>query len=136
DPNSVRKSPIFLATLWFHAIDTSGDTLISVDLYHQNGTDFGQGVLPRGEGIGFTPAVDNRIFLTTQDEIERGRKLPSSLTKDIREWPAFYPYNGDTVKLAPFIDVNKDGKYNPELGDYPYTWGDQSVLFYYHDMVE
>ncbi|MDX5320394.1 MAG: T9SS type A sorting domain-containing protein, partial [Bacteroidota bacterium] len=131
----IPKSPIFMATLWFHGIDSSGDTLISVDMYHQGGSDFGQGAMPPGAGIGFQPKVDQVIYKVSRDDIDKGRIDPNQLTNDIINWPAFYEYNGDTLPLAPFVDKNQDGKYNPELGDYPFVRGDQSLFFVYHDMV-
>ncbi len=124
-----------MATLWFHAIDSLGDTLISVDMYHQGGSDFGQGALPPGSSIGFSPQVSNVIYKVSRDDINQGKANPANLTNSIKNWPAFYVENGDTLPLAPFIDVNQDGKYTPELGDYPHILGDQSVFFVYHDMV-
>ncbi|MBI1222472.1 MAG: T9SS type A sorting domain-containing protein [Bacteroidetes bacterium] len=131
----IKKSPIFMATLWLHAIDSNGDTLISVDLYHQKGTDFGQGVLPPGAGLGFTPILDQRIFNLSRTDIQEINLDTSNITQDIKDWPTYYVYKGDTVRLAPYVDVNHDGYYNPKDQDYPFVYGDQSLLFYYHDMV-
>lgn len=134
--NSFRRSPIFMSTLWFHAIDTLGDTLISVQLYGQNGTDFTPGVLPKGAQIGFSPILANNIVKLDYYDVEAARRDSNRLTSSIRNWPTSYQYNGNTFPLARFVDVNNDGNYNPELGDYPVMRGDQSLTFYYHDMVE
>jgi Secretion system C-terminal sorting domain len=53
----------------------------------------------------------------------------------IANWPA----HGDTAKgqaadLAPFIDNNNDGVYNPYDGDYPKIKGQQAVYFIYNDV--
>jgi hypothetical protein len=50
------------------------------------------------------------------------------------EWPA----HGDVTKgeayfLAPFVDYDNDGTYNPYNGDYPAIKGDQAVYFMYND---
>lgn len=131
----IRKSPIFMETLWFHAIDSSGDTLIAVDMYHQGGSDFGQGALPPNSAIGFQEQVAGVIYKVSRDEIEAGRDNPALLTNDILNWPAFYYWNGKKIPLAPFVDVDKDGEYDPQKGDYPFISGDQSLFFVYHDMV-
>jgi hypothetical protein len=54
----------------------------------------------------------------------------------IKSWPA----HGDTSKgqafyLAPFIDNNSDGLYNPYDGDYPKIKGQQAIYFIYNDFL-
>ncbi|MGE0562781.1 MAG: Ig-like domain-containing protein, partial [Flavobacteriales bacterium] len=54
----------------------------------------------------------------------------SSTIEAITNWPA----HGDTSKgqaqnLAPFVDVDFDGIYNPILGDYPKIKGQQAIYF-------
>lgn len=53
----------------------------------------------------------------------------------IENWPA----HGDTTKgqafyLAPFVDVNNDGIYNPYTGDYPKIKGQQAIYNIYNDV--
>ena len=74
----------------------------------------------------------NGIWTVNRQEIEYhidnymqpGYVIPQS----IAHWPA----HGDTTlgvayNLAPFVDVNGDGVYNPELGDYPCILGDYTA---------
>jgi hypothetical protein len=50
----------------------------------------------------------------------------------IKFWPAHGNINlGQSANLAPFIDQNNNGIYEPELGDYPEILGDQCVLNIY-----
>ena len=35
--------------------------------------------------------------------------------------------------LAPYVDVNFDGVYSPELGEYPNIDGDQAIFWVYND---
>ncbi len=52
----------------------------------------------------------------------------------IREWPAHGdPALGQAANLAPFVDVNSNGIYEPYEGDYPSFPGDQCVLFISHE---
>lgn len=51
----------------------------------------------------------------------------------IENWPG----NGDVSKgqanrLAPFIDINDNGVYEPELGEYPETIGDEAIYLIYN----
>ena len=50
------------------------------------------------------------------------------------EWPAHGDTTiGEAYYLAPFIDADNDGVYNPYKGDYPEIKGDQAVYFIYND---
>ena len=56
-------------------------------------------------------------------------------TEVIANWPA----HGDTTKgqayyLAPFVDNNNDGVYNPLAGDYPKIKGQQAIYYIYNDI--
>jgi len=53
----------------------------------------------------------------------------------IKNWPA----HGDVAKgqayyLAPFVDNNNDGVYNPLDGDYPKIKGQQAIYYIYNDI--
>lgn len=51
----------------------------------------------------------------------------------IREWPAHGDtWLGQAADLAPFVDQNNNGIYEPELGDYPSIYGTQCILNIYH----
>jgi hypothetical protein len=51
----------------------------------------------------------------------------------IREWPAHGDTSmGQAANLAPFIDVNANGVYEPLLGDHPIIYGDRCVLNLFH----
>lgn len=50
------------------------------------------------------------------------------------DWPAHGDTaNGQAFYLAPFVDVNNDGIYNPFDGDYPKIKGQQAVFFIRND---
>ncbi len=53
----------------------------------------------------------------------------------IENWPAHGDVSkGQAANLAPFIDNNNDGIYNPMDGDYPQIKGQQAVYHIYNDM--
>ena len=53
----------------------------------------------------------------------------------IENWPAHGDVSkGQAANLAPFIDNNSDGIYNPMDGDYPQIKGQQAVYHIYNDM--
>ena len=57
-----------------------------------------------------------------------------STTPDIMDWPAHGNVaNGEAADLAPFVDVNNNGQYEPTLGDYPMFKGDKAVFMILND---
>lgn len=51
----------------------------------------------------------------------------------IRLWPAHGDISkGQAPNLAPFVDVNNNGVYEPMLGDYPKIMGDECLFKIYH----
>ena len=58
-----------------------------------------------------------------------------TLYPDIESWPGNgNTFAGEDYHLAPFVDVNNDGKYRPEAdGDYPCITGDQALWWVFND---
>src|SRR3989338_5060419 len=55
----------------------------------------------------------------------------------IREWPAHGDVGvGQAADLAPFVDQNNNGMYEPELGDYPSIYGSRCILNMFHGNPE
>lgn len=75
----------------------------------------------------------NKVWKVTSHEIwshQQGLGTSSS----ILTWPAHGDVaNGEAFYLAPFVDVNGDGVYNPLLGDYPKIKGDEAVYYIVND---
>lgn len=56
-----------------------------------------------------------------------------TIPEDLEAWPAFYDPWGEIEKLAPFEDVNQNGTYDPQHGDYPTIRGHQAIYFVTND---
>ena len=74
----------------------------------------------------------DRVWKVNRGEIEHHKQNYSDSNYTIPEDIATWPGNGDHTKgeafqLAPFVDVNGNGIYEPELGDYPDILGHQAV---------
>ncbi|MCF8371757.1 MAG: T9SS type A sorting domain-containing protein [Bacteroidales bacterium] len=83
----------------------------------------------------------DRIWSVSRNEIELFNQMfdAGTLTgswyhipKDILEWPASGTGN-ISRNLAPFVDHNGDGQYNPHDGDYPEVKGDELLWWVYND---
>ncbi|MEY5002149.1 MAG: hypothetical protein RLZZ211_2185 [Bacteroidota bacterium] len=88
--------------------------------------------------ISYTNAYQNALWKVSSEEIDlhqqnyqnAGYTVPNAILK----WPG----NGDATmgvaqQLAPYIDLNQNGIYEPVLGDYPDIRGDEAVYIIMND---
>ncbi len=133
-PKDEGTTAIFSMNFWLGGYDDDGNLHMSADRYGVNDYVFEPGP------YGFLPnsAPYNKIWKINKEDIEYhinhwndpGYVMPDA----IATWPA----HGDTSNnelyiLAPFVDVNGNGHYDPAQGDYPYILGDQALYYIIND---
>ncbi len=133
----------FAAALWIGGLDASGNLHTSAQTYRQTGSDFWPGPLDTISGTTDTAHViqydkiwkvsylDINTFIT---QFNLGN-VPTSYTPtpDILNWPAKGTGN-NTRNMAPFVDVNANGIYDPLVGgDYPKIKGDETLYYIFSD---
>ncbi|MCF8219293.1 MAG: T9SS type A sorting domain-containing protein [Bacteroidales bacterium] len=144
-PKGSNKHTIFSNTLWIGGHDSNGQLYLSGQRYKSNGEDHTFGPLSTDGNLSTDPQTINdynsvwRISRSQIDQHIAWANDPSSMPgytipTNILNWPA----HGDTTKnqsynLAPFKDVNGNGKYDPQNGDYPSIRGDQAIFFIFND---
>ncbi len=139
-PNGSGKTSMFAAALWIGGRDASNQLKLAAIRFNQVGEDFYTGPLSTTDAS--IPKTEcarwDRHFKITRQEVddfiayhENGKVAPYDgyvVPKSILDWPA-HPMdwvqgtatpNGQSPYLAPFKDVDGDGFYNPDNGDYPY----------------
>lgn len=117
--NGVSSS--FAGSIWLGGLDAGGQLKVAAMTYRQGGIDFWPGPLDVTNATA-DPAECSRfdnIYTITRAEVDNF-KAGGNITPSILNWPG----NGDVSKnqalvLAPFVDVNGDQIYEPEVGDYP-----------------
>jgi len=72
----------------------------------------------------------------THYEVLAGTSDSNNLAGGVLNWPATYGFQGNQCPLAPFNDKNKNGFYEPTLGEIPSYLGEEYLHFVYHDMVK
>ena len=137
-PAGSGKQTIFQHSLWFGGLDAADSLHLAAYRFGQIGQDYWSGPLKTSEGsIDWMTSVKyHHIWNLTREEIDlfianhgnAGYKVP----EDILTWPA-HGDEGYAANLAPFVDVNGDGRYNPADGDYPDIKGDQCLFFIFND---
>lgn len=142
-PKGSCKNAAFAATLWIGGLDEGENLHMAAQTYRQSGSDYFPGPVDTVTGLGTTDINNpyNRIWKINRTEIlafqaafasgavSNGSYSPSA---DFLEWPAHGTGNYSR-NLAPFIDVNSDGLYNPFDGDYPKIKGDQMLFWIFND---
>ncbi|MCB0481880.1 MAG: hypothetical protein KDC83_10640 [Flavobacteriales bacterium] len=139
-PKNSGHTALFAGALWLGGRDISGQLKVAAQRFRSNGVDFWTGPLSTVDAE-ITQAECSKWdkhFLTTRSEVaqfvgwyETGQNDPAkqaelfpdyTVPRSIIDWPAHgenaAPYNQDYY-LAPFVDRDGDGNYNPESGDYP-----------------
>jgi hypothetical protein len=142
-PKTSNTAAIFASGIWVGGLDQQGQLHQAAATYRQSGYDFYPG--PGVAGVDSLQAYQfDRIWnLSAQQiaefqlrwntgDVQNQSWIPP---KDLTEWPAKGNYNL-TYNLAPFVDVNGNGIYDPLIGgDYPSIKGDETMYFVINDRV-
>ena len=146
EANQPRRHSIFAGSLWIGGQDDAGQLYVSAQTYRQGSP----------ADVGFWPGplddqgnIDADICSAWNSHAKINRSViddfrstplptdPSALPGAIRDWPGRNnPYLTRprlNQELAPFIDVDGDGNYDPLRGDYPDVRGDQAIWWVIND---
>lgn len=152
-PKHAGASPVFAGALWITGFDNTGQLHTSTQEYLLSTTDTSFDYWP-GPLDSITHASASysdcskwakiwKIYQTQIDSfLHLGYNTLFTMPKPILQWPAKgNPYatgNGGatltiTSDMAPFVDVDHDGKYDPTKGDYPKIKGEEALWWVYND---
>ncbi|MES2515281.1 MAG: T9SS type A sorting domain-containing protein [Bacteroidota bacterium] len=139
-PKGSGKNSNYCSALWIGGLDNGGQLHGGAQTYRQGGVDFWPGPLDTITAtINSTTATNyDKIWKVSYTDINNFITAYNSgsvvATPDMLTWPAHGAGN-NSKNLAPFVDYNADGLYNPNDGDYPKIKGDQTLYFIYNDML-
>ena len=138
-PKGSGKSTIFSSRLWIGGVDANGQLKLAAERYNQVGRDFFYGTLDNDSSgscsIAYTDYF-NHVWKINKSTIDtflqvsnHTLNIPGYVIPDeILQWPS---------DVAPFVDVNGDGNYIPQIfGDYPKIRGDQALFFVFNDKCD
>lgn len=140
--DNLSSGLIYGSHFWFGGVSSSGELKVSADTYGMLQM-FRQGPISTNNQYNhynYLTKYFHSVWKVSKAEIiyhidnlnQPGYIMPDA----IRLWPG----NGDATvgvgtDLAPFIDVDGDGVYNPQLGDYPCIKGDAALYTIFSDDV-
>lgn len=139
-PNGSNKFTVTSGSFWFGGLD-SNDTLRSSFTLFENNTDLFSGPYSSNESY-FDPDYANN-YINKIHKVSKSQIIyhidnydtPNYIAPDgIKNWPG----NGDpslgvAQDLAPYVDTDLNGEYNPENGDYPCIKGDLTTYVILND---
>jgi hypothetical protein len=143
-PRYSKTNSIFCSSIWIGGYDQQGNLYAAAQTYRQNtGNDFLPGPLDTvGKADSAAKVFFDNIWVTRRTDIDEFRYQYAIgnvqngtfvISPYILDWPAFYNNSAFPQKLAPFVDFNNDGLYNPYDGDYPEVKGEQMSWCVYND---
>ncbi len=146
-PKGSGKHVGFAGALWLSGYDQSNKLHVAAQTYRQDGNDYWPGPLDNGGNLDYaTSAQWAKIWKVTRAEINQYKAIVYHTTANtpssILTWPAkgnAYARGKDSAVLvidrdmAPFVDLNGDGKYQPLKGEYPAIKGEQTLWWVFSD---
>lgn len=137
-PKGSEKHLIYANTFWFGTEDNSGNKKLAAQLYNWGGDFFPGPLVPFAATANIEPGFVSKIHQVTkseiQDHIDNYADPSYVIPSSIANWPAHGDVSqGFDFYLAPFVDVNNDGMYFPEEGDYPLIRGDFATYMILND---
>lgn len=138
-PKGSGKNSIFVSSFWLSGLD-SANNLCGVATRFDQEHDWSSGPIATTYNKAFD-SIYNRIFTVSLFEINYHRTNYTSssynMPADIKLWPGNgRTANGESFRLAPFVDLNRNGLYEPSIGDYPDICGDQAAFFMMNDKAQ
>lgn len=150
EPGLLSVSPIFSGGLWLASKDVPGNIRVAAAHYPGlNSVDFWPGPLDEN-GLTESDICSNwdRFFKVNRSDVEAhiadfaadgdiDTKLPSVYEWPGQDSPSFNEFAGFELPLgqdlAPFVDLDDDGIYEPDAGEYPQIKGTQAIWWVFND---
>ena len=143
-PKNTCKSPIYASALWMGGLDNNQKLHLAAMTYRPGGTDYFPGPIDTTTGTTklWGDSSYLKVWKISRWEIEDLKKhhADGSLANgtytppaDFLSWPA-HGKDNYSKNLAPFVDVDNNGIYEPLKGDYPKIKGEQALYWIYNDV--
>lgn len=142
-PKGSGLSTIFSGSYWVGALDPNGVPHVTGKKYNTGGSDSGfhSGPIANPSYYGssaYNTAYQNALWKVSQAEIDEHIQLAQTagyvVPTSILNWPGNGNVSmGVAAQLAPYIDLNHNGVYEPLQGEYPDIRGDEAVYIIMND---
>lgn len=140
-PKNSNQTAIYATSLWCAALDDTGGLHLAAMRFGQNGYDFFKGPYSSTNAYqtpAYSSVYGSSIWYVSLSQIQfhiaNYQQSGYIMNPNIANWPG----NGITgvgvaSNLAPFVDNNNNGIYEPILGEYPDIRGDECIYMIMND---
>lgn len=129
---SGQSTYIYTETVHMGGIDAGGALHLSAQTYKQGRVNFTPGPVSTDPMTMFHYGRSWTVTRGMVDSVSQG--LYTTLPEAVENWPAHGRTQfGEAYYLAPFIDADNNGYYNPRGGDVPFIKGDITTLTLFND---
>jgi hypothetical protein len=140
--------PLFAGGLWISGKDEQGAIKLAASVYggFSGNYDYFAGPVVENAQNFYCDQMEH-FWPITQEDIDAFLEdfqdgVLNEFHTNVMRWPAkgnpefanIFGYNLPIQDLAPFVDQNGDGLYDPKQGDYPAMKGDQAVWWVFNDV--
>jgi hypothetical protein len=148
-PKNSGKHIGYTSAIWMSGYDESSQLHVTAQTYRQDGNDYWPGPLDASGALSYAQSTDWAHFWKVQQtDIQYFLSLPTHTTTNTPTAILTWPGTGNTyaagnamaplsipvgTNMAPFVDLNGNGIYEPLLGEYPNIKGDEAVWWVYSD---
>lgn len=131
------KPTIYKGNIWIGGKDDENNLLVSAETYYDDVFHYG----PISNNHTNQNYMDryNKVWKISKEEITYHINNYYNPNYIIPENIASWPGNGEGSEsniIAPYCDVNINGVYDPENGDYPAIRGDEALFFVFNDISD
>lgn len=127
-PKGSGSNTIFAANFWLAGLDAVGQLKGYAETFAVNGVNNAGPIMDSVNYEDYSYKWD-RVWKVSASDIQNHINGLGT-TEAITNWPAHGDTSlGQSANLAPFVDVDNNGIYNPLLGDYPKIKGQQTIFF-------
>ncbi|MEQ8907926.1 MAG: T9SS type A sorting domain-containing protein [Vicingaceae bacterium] len=117
--------------LWNYGVSDIQDSILAVQEYDIG--DYTEGSINQNEQM-VRPNMFYIDRFTVIDHVQNYQSSGYAIPDEIKNWPAQgLTQAGESNDMAPFVDVDQNGCYEPEKGDYPYFLGDKALYIIFND---
>lgn len=136
-PNGLTTNTIISSTIWIGGTSSNDSLYFAGERYRMGGSDFQPGPVSGSYDSVFTSRFW-RLWKLKKSEVDYHRnhwfQENYQPIDAIEHWPGTGDIEtGQAHDLAPYIDYNLDGFYDPMAGDYPLIRGDECIFFIKND---
>lgn len=142
-PKGSGTHAIYTASIWVIGKD-GNDTLRSAIMKYNNDSDFSTGPYSEfpnlQQNLDYLYQWEKQIWKVSKEQIAIHKLNFNNpnyvIPEDLLKWPG----NGNVAlgmaeQLAPYVDLNNDGIYSPQLGEYPLIKGDEAAFYFLNDFI-